>query len=716
MRGHGVRRITNTRIWSAVGFAAVRVPVGAAAAHWSLRRAGFAFLKVYMDLGSYFLFLQEQIKDVIIMGESRLQVAAMTPEEVVPSTPEPGRKRETWCGWGVRATVSHWCVCVSVCVRLCTRLRVQMCTFAFQGQRVCCPGAFSDASRRFQAATRRPGAFSDVSLPESAGTRRILQRIAAVPAKHGSAVALVTVSSLVRSSHVFLLKFSAPRIWFQGVLVGKHTLSHCCALAGIDRMGIDRILSIPKWTEMRANIMSDIANSRSSFESHTGENTKNQEARGTSAMTLADSFPATCAPTYEESEAIAYLRVDKRGAFHFVEVAWHKNTQHYLYSATAACARRLQNVIRSVNHAHDKGQCWSGNVPGLGEVSLGKMIARDKKHDLIQLTPSQRDEYYALDEQIQIATPIKGRATNQELENLHTDDAVATRPLPTANCLDFMADDDTYNDDQTLPLSARKDPAPRASPRVSDYLSDSEGVSTLEEIANTQIINRSQTLSAASTQPSTAQADAEPGPPADASAGYGRQSLDDGTSQSDRQEACSSQSIHGERVNSQKVSPAAEDKGKGKAEEGQDTYGEGGSSGRGGGRGEGKCRHGEQRGECRECRGEGEAAGGEGRGSQASRGVDSVSDSDDEDPGVKWRRNMDARWEKRKSERERRESEERAREARTTPARASSVLDCNTGTGSGSANDDAGSHPSSPLHRGRPKQNQRSLSLRDSPR
>jgi hypothetical protein len=246
----------------------------------------------------------------------------------------------------------------------------------------------------------------------------------------------------------------------------------------------------------------------------------------------------------------------------------------------------------------------------LGKVSLGKMIARDKKHDLIQLTPSQRDEYYALDDQIQIATPIKGRATNQDLENLHTDDAVATRPLPTAIGLDFMADDDTYNDDQTLPLSARKDPAPRASPRVSDYLSDSEGMSTLEEIANTQIINRSQTLSAASTQPSTAQAAAEPGPPADASAGYGRQSLDDGTSQSDRQEACSSQSIHGERVNSQKVSPVAEDKGKGKAEEGQDTYGEGGSSGRGGVRGEGKCRHGEQRGECRECRGEGEAAGG----------------------------------------------------------------------------------------------------------
>jgi hypothetical protein len=319
----------------------------------------------------------------------------------------------------------------------------------------------------------------------------------------------------------------------------------------------------------------------------------------------------------------------------------------------------------------------------------------------------------------------------------------------------------------------------------------------LEEIANTQIIKGSQTLSATSTlsvtsqpeatapvddltdapsramspgnsQPSTAQAVVEPGPLADASAGDGRQSLDDGTSQSDCEEACSSQSMHGERVNFQEVSPAGEDKGKGKAEEGQDkgkgkaeegqdTYGKGGSSGRGGGRGEGNCRHGKQLGKCRECRGgEGEAAGGEGRGreepetqrrekragppadasagyvrqssddgtsqsdrqeactsqsihgervnlqkvfptgSQASGGVD----SDDEDPGVKWRRNMDARLEKRVSERERRKSEERARETRTTPARVSSVQHCNTSTGSGSANDDAASHRSSPSHRG----------------
>jgi hypothetical protein len=29
------------------------------------------FLKVYMELGSYFLFLQEQIKDIIIRGSAR---------------------------------------------------------------------------------------------------------------------------------------------------------------------------------------------------------------------------------------------------------------------------------------------------------------------------------------------------------------------------------------------------------------------------------------------------------------------------------------------------------------------------------------------------------------------------------------------------------------------------------------------------------------------
>ena len=65
---------------------------------------------------------------------------------------------------------------------------------------------------------------------------------------------------------------------------------------------------------------------------------------------------------------------------------------------------------------------------------------------------------------------------------------------------------------------------------------------------------------------------------------------------------------------SAKEGKAMEDKGKGKAEEGQDTYGDGGSSGGGGSRGQGRCRHGKQPGKCRECRGEGEAAGGKGRG------------------------------------------------------------------------------------------------------
>jgi hypothetical protein len=57
--------------------------------------------------------------------------------------------------------------------------------------------------------------------------------------------------------------------------------------------------------------------------------------------------------------------------------------------------------------------------------------------------------------------------------------------------------------------------------------------------------------------------------------------------------------------NSAKECKAIEDKGKGNADEGQETYREGGSSGRGGGWGEGKCWHGKQRGKCRECRGRG---------------------------------------------------------------------------------------------------------------
>ena len=35
------------------------------------------FLKVYMELGSSFLFLQEQIKDIIIIGQSALGQVSM---------------------------------------------------------------------------------------------------------------------------------------------------------------------------------------------------------------------------------------------------------------------------------------------------------------------------------------------------------------------------------------------------------------------------------------------------------------------------------------------------------------------------------------------------------------------------------------------------------------------------------------------------------------
>ena len=61
---------------------------------------------------------------------------------------------------------------------------------------------------------------------------------------------------------------------------------------------------------------------------------------------------------------------------------------------------------------------------------------------------------------------------------------------------------------------------------------------------------------------------------------------------------------------SAKEGKAMEDKGKGKADsrEEQDTCGEGGISGRGGGRGETTCQHGKQRGKCRECRSTGEAS------------------------------------------------------------------------------------------------------------
>ena len=167
-------------------------------------------------------------------------------------------------------------------------------------------------------------------------------------------------------------------------------------------------------------------------------------------MALADSFPATCRPTQFESSAIAYLRVDKQGARHFLEVAWHKNTKRYLFEATRAFAERLQSIIRRVNQAHAERKHWPG------PESLGNMIHMARQQgDLTELTHSECAEYYARTDadreavfgthEQTFATPISGRATNQEPENLHTDDAVARARMkrgPLAHYIDFMAADD----------------------------------------------------------------------------------------------------------------------------------------------------------------------------------------------------------------------------------------------------------------------------------
>jgi hypothetical protein len=53
------------------------------------------FLKVYMELGSYFLFLQEQIKDIIII---RLGPAEPGPASSSVQLPEPSGGRVLFIG------------------------------------------------------------------------------------------------------------------------------------------------------------------------------------------------------------------------------------------------------------------------------------------------------------------------------------------------------------------------------------------------------------------------------------------------------------------------------------------------------------------------------------------------------------------------------------------------------------------------------------------
>jgi len=51
------------------------------------------FLKVYMELGSYFLFLQEQIKDIIIIVWERVPLRTSSPHAgTTAPLPQPSRR------------------------------------------------------------------------------------------------------------------------------------------------------------------------------------------------------------------------------------------------------------------------------------------------------------------------------------------------------------------------------------------------------------------------------------------------------------------------------------------------------------------------------------------------------------------------------------------------------------------------------------------------
>ncbi len=54
------------------------------------------FLKVYMELGSYFLFLQEQMKDIIIMGDAGMNASQSFRLPSVLLPPPPPSLSITW--------------------------------------------------------------------------------------------------------------------------------------------------------------------------------------------------------------------------------------------------------------------------------------------------------------------------------------------------------------------------------------------------------------------------------------------------------------------------------------------------------------------------------------------------------------------------------------------------------------------------------------------
>ena len=115
-----------------------------------------------------------------------------------------------------------------------------------------------------------------------------------------------------------------------------------------------------------------------------------------------DGFPATCTPRLQDSGAIRFLDVDcakdggveqpltlkkmrqifdKQKYRHFVQVGWKSGNSGgclYLYAATPAFARRLQDVIQREHDSHARDENLSGK-------SLGKMIhGALKRRDLIE--------------------------------------------------------------------------------------------------------------------------------------------------------------------------------------------------------------------------------------------------------------------------------------------------------------------------------------------
>jgi hypothetical protein len=64
------------------------------------------FLKVYMELGSYFLFLQEQIKDIIIIRDSGLVLLSQV-ELMCSSKRVPAQRWRRSLYWG-HSLVSCW--------------------------------------------------------------------------------------------------------------------------------------------------------------------------------------------------------------------------------------------------------------------------------------------------------------------------------------------------------------------------------------------------------------------------------------------------------------------------------------------------------------------------------------------------------------------------------------------------------------------------------